>query len=71
MDVKDFHVWIRLSYVCASNGLVLMDELLQLLPAVEIVDLSRNQFANVDNLWKCTKMQNLDIGLIICVLFHP
>jgi Leucine-rich repeat (LRR) protein len=48
-----------------------MDELLQLLPAVEIVDLSRNQFANVDNLWKCTKMQNLDLGLIICILFHP
>nr|XP_051206935.1 uncharacterized protein LOC127322029 [Lolium perenne] len=71
MDVKDFPVWIRLSYVCASNGLVLMDELLQLLPAVEIVDLSRNQFANVDNLWKCTKMQNLDLGLIICILFHP
>ncbi|KAM0886331.1 hypothetical protein ACQ4PT_029796 [Festuca glaucescens] len=63
MDVKDSPVWIRLSHVsCASNGLVLMDESLQLLPAVETLDLSRNQFAKVDNLRKCTKLRNLDLG---------
>ena len=63
MDVKDSPVWIRLSYVsCASNGLVLMDESLQLLPVVETLDLSRNRFAKVDNLRKCTKLRNLDLG---------
>lgn len=63
MDIKDSPVWSRLSYVsCASNGLVLMDESLQLLPAVETLDLSRNQFAKVDNLRKCTKLRNLDLG---------
>lgn len=63
MDVKDSPVWIRLSYVsCASNELVLMDESLQLLPAVETLDLSRNRFAKVDNLRKCTKLRNLDLG---------
>lgn len=63
MDVKDSPLWIRLSYVsCASNGLVLMDESLQLLPAVETLDLSRNRFAKVDNLRKCTKLRNLDLG---------
>jgi Leucine-rich repeat (LRR) protein len=62
-DVKDSPVWLRLSYVsCASNGLLLMDESLQLLPAVETLDLSRNQFAKVDNLRKCTKLRNLDLG---------
>ena len=36
MDVKDYPVWIRLSFVsCVSNGPVLMDKSLQLLPAVE------------------------------------
>ncbi|KAG8074090.1 hypothetical protein GUJ93_ZPchr0006g42439 [Zizania palustris] len=63
MDIKDSPVWGRLSYVsCASNGLVLMDESLQLLPAVETLDLSRNQFAKVDNLRKCTKLRTLDLG---------
>uniref|UniRef100_A0A0D9VRC6 Serine/threonine-protein kinase 11-interacting protein n=1 Tax=Leersia perrieri TaxID=77586 RepID=A0A0D9VRC6_9ORYZ len=63
MDIKDSPVWGRLSHVsCASNGLVLMDESLQLLPAVEILDLSRNQFAKVDNLRKCTKLRDLDLG---------
>jgi len=56
-------VWNRLSFVsCACNGLVLMDESLQLLPAVETLDLSRNQFAKVANLRKCTKLQLLDLG---------
>ncbi|XP_048571979.1 uncharacterized protein LOC125552463 isoform X1 [Triticum urartu] len=63
MDIKDSPAWIRLSYVsCASNDLVLMDESLQLLPAVETLDLSRNRFAKVDNLRKCTKLRNLDLG---------
>jgi Leucine-rich repeat (LRR) protein len=62
-DIKDSPVWSRLTYVsCASNGLVLMDESLQLLPAVETLDLSRNKFAKVDNLRKCTKLRSLDLG---------
>ncbi|KAJ6764968.1 OUTER ARM DYNEIN LIGHT CHAIN 1 PROTEIN [Salix koriyanagi] len=39
-----------------------MDESLQLLPAVETLDLSRNKFAKVDNLRKCTKLKYLDLG---------
>ncbi|KAJ1298183.1 hypothetical protein BS78_01G434500 [Paspalum vaginatum] len=63
MDIKDSPVWTKLSYVsCASNGLVLMDESLQLLPAIETLDLSQNKFAKVDNLRKCTKLRNLDLG---------
>lgn len=63
MDIKDSPVWSKLSYVsCASNGVVLMDESLQLLPAIETLDLSRNKFAKVDNLRKCTKLRNLDLG---------
>nr|CAB3501556.1 unnamed protein product [Digitaria exilis] len=63
MDIKDSPVWSKLSYVsCASNDIVLMDESLQLLPAIETLDLSRNKFAKVDNLWKCTKLRNLDLG---------
>ncbi|XP_062210396.1 uncharacterized protein LOC133911927 isoform X2 [Phragmites australis] len=62
-DIKESPVWSKLSYVsCASNGLVLMDESLQLLPAVETLDLSRNKFAKLDNLRKCTKLRNLDLG---------
>jgi hypothetical protein len=62
-DIKDSPVWSRLTYVsCASNGLVLMDESLQLLPAVETLDLSQNKFAKVDNLRKCTKLRSLDLG---------
>ncbi|KAF0912560.1 hypothetical protein E2562_015255 [Oryza meyeriana var. granulata] len=63
MDIKDSPVWGRLLFVsCASNGLMLMDESLQLLPAVETLDLSRNRFAKVDNLRKCTKLRILDLG---------
>lgn len=39
-----------------------MDESLQLLPAVETLDLSRNKFAKVDNLRKCVKLKHLDLG---------
>ncbi|XP_072991754.1 uncharacterized protein [Typha latifolia] len=63
VDIKDSPVWNRLSFVsCAFNGLVLMDESLQLLPVVETLDLSRNHFAKVDNLRKCMKLRNLDLG---------
>lgn len=62
-EVKNSPQWNRLSFVsCACNGLVLMDESLQLLPAVETLDLSRNKFAKVDNLQKCTKLKHLDLG---------
>lgn len=63
VDIKDSPVWSKLTYVsCACNDLVLMDESLQLLPMVETLDLSRNQFAKLANLRKCTKLQHLDIG---------
>lgn len=63
VDIKDSPMWNKLSFVsCACNGLVLMDESLQLLPVVETLDLSRNQFAKVDNLRKCTKLSHLDLG---------
>ncbi|KAJ6687717.1 NISCHARIN RELATED [Salix koriyanagi] len=63
MEIKDSPQWNRLSFVsCACNRLVLMDESLQLLPAVETLDLSRNKFAKVDNLRKCTKLKHLDLG---------
>lgn len=62
-DIRDSPQWNRLSYVsCACNRLLLMDESLQLLPAVETLDLSRNKFAKVDNLRKCTKLKYLDLG---------
>ncbi|XP_050376311.1 uncharacterized protein LOC126793739 isoform X2 [Argentina anserina] len=62
-EIKDSPVWNRLSFVsCACNGLVLMDESLQLLPAVETLDLSRNKFAKIDNLRKCGKLKHLDLG---------
>uniref|UniRef100_A0A6N2KAC9 Uncharacterized protein n=1 Tax=Salix viminalis TaxID=40686 RepID=A0A6N2KAC9_SALVM len=62
-EIKDSPQWNRLSFVsCACNRLVLMDESLQLLPAVETLDLSRNKFAKVDNLRKCTKLKHLDLG---------
>lgn len=62
-EIKHSPVWNRLSFVsCACNGLVLMDESLQLLPAVETLDLSRNKFAMVDNLRKCGKLKHLDLG---------
>lgn len=63
VDIKDSSLWNKLSFVwCSSNGLVLMDESLQLLPVVETLDLSKNRFAKVDNLWKCTKLRHLDLG---------
>lgn len=63
VDIKDCPQWNRLSFVsCACNSLVLMDESLQLLPAVETLDLSRNKFAMVDNLRKCSKLKHLDLG---------
>ncbi|CAH9084868.1 unnamed protein product [Cuscuta epithymum] len=62
-DIKVSRQWNRLSFVsCACNGLLLMDESLQLLPAIETLDLSRNKFAKVDNLRKCTKLKLLDLG---------
>ncbi|KAJ8445059.1 hypothetical protein Cgig2_022579 [Carnegiea gigantea] len=63
MDIKESPQWTRLTFVsCACNGLILMDESLQLLPAAETLDLSRNRFAKVDNLRKCTKLAHLDLG---------
>ncbi|KAK1307748.1 hypothetical protein QJS10_CPA09g00289 [Acorus calamus] len=63
VDIKDSPLWKRLSFVsCACNGMVLMDESLQLLPVVETLDLSRNRFAKVDNLHKCMKLKHLDLG---------
>ena len=62
-ELRDSPQWYHLSFVsCACNDLVLMDESLQLLPVVEILDLSRNKFAKVDNLRKCTKLKHLDLG---------
>ncbi|KAJ8536090.1 hypothetical protein K7X08_034491 [Anisodus acutangulus] len=62
-DIKNSPHWNRLSFIsCAQNGLILMDESLQLLPAIETLDLSRNKFAKVDNLRKCTKLKHLDLG---------
>ncbi|MCO5586491.1 hypothetical protein L7F22_040431 [Adiantum nelumboides] len=63
LEVKDSPVWSRLAYVsCTSNGMVLMDDSLQLLPAVQFLDLSRNHFAKVGNLHRCTKLKFLDLG---------
>ncbi|KAF9587033.1 hypothetical protein IFM89_039719 [Coptis chinensis] len=63
VDVKDSAVWNRLFLVsCPCNGLLLMDDSLQLLPNVETLDLSRNRFAKIDNLKKCTKLKHLDLG---------
>ena len=63
MDIKESPQRTRLTFVsCACNGLILMDESLQLLPAAETLDLSRNRFAKVDNLRKCTKLAHLDLG---------
>ncbi|KAH6761459.1 Outer arm dynein light chain 1 protein [Perilla frutescens var. hirtella] len=62
-DIKNSPQWNRLSFVsCACNDLILMDESLQLLPMVETLDLSRNKFAKVDNLRKCTKLKHVDLG---------
>ncbi|GMH17530.1 hypothetical protein Nepgr_019371 [Nepenthes gracilis] len=62
-EIMDSPQWNRLSFVsCACNSLVLMDESLQLLSAVETLDLSRNKFAKIDNLRKCTRLIHLDLG---------
>uniref|UniRef100_A0A1J3JEM7 Serine/threonine-protein kinase 11-interacting protein n=1 Tax=Noccaea caerulescens TaxID=107243 RepID=A0A1J3JEM7_NOCCA len=62
-EIKDSPQWNKLAFVsCACNRLLLMDESLQLLPAVESLDLSRNKFAKVDNLRKCSKLKHLDLG---------
>ncbi|CAO2823323.1 unnamed protein product [Amaranthus hypochondriacus] len=62
-DIKESPQWNRLSSVsCACNSLILMDESIQLLPAVETLDLSRNKFAKVDNLRKCSRLTHLDLG---------
>ncbi|XP_047938881.1 serine/threonine-protein kinase 11-interacting protein-like [Salvia hispanica] len=62
-DIKNSPQWNRLSFVsCACNDLILMDESLQLLPLVETLDLSRNKFAKMDNLRKCTKLKHVDLG---------
>ncbi|XP_020975457.1 uncharacterized protein LOC107631745 isoform X2 [Arachis ipaensis] len=71
-EIKDSPQWNRLSFVsCACNALVLMDESLQLLPAVETLDLSRNKFAKVDNLHKCAKLKHLDLGFNHLRSFAP
>ncbi|KAM3373818.1 hypothetical protein P3S68_012532 [Capsicum galapagoense] len=62
-DIKNSPYWNRLSFISfARNGLVLMDDSLQLIPVVETLDLSRNKFTKVNNLWKCTKLKHLDLG---------
>ncbi|XP_013586450.1 PREDICTED: uncharacterized protein LOC106295169 isoform X1 [Brassica oleracea var. oleracea] len=62
-EIKDSPQWNKLAFVsCACNRLLLMDESLQLLPAVESLDLSRNKFAKVDNLRRCSKLKHLDLG---------
>ena len=62
-DIKESPQWNRLCSVsCACNSLILMDESIQLLPAVETLDLSRNKFAKVDNLRKCSRLTHLDLG---------
>ncbi|KAJ8471150.1 hypothetical protein OPV22_025493 [Ensete ventricosum] len=63
VDIKDSPLWNKLSYLsCGCNGLVLMDESLQLLPVVETLDLSWNRIAKVDYIGKCTKLRYLDLG---------
>lgn len=63
VEINVAQKWSRLAAVaCPCNGLVLMDESLQLLPAVDSLDLSRNNFAKVANLQKCTRLKFLDLG---------
>ncbi|KAL1200744.1 Dynein regulatory complex subunit 3 [Cardamine amara subsp. amara] len=62
-EITNSPEWNKLAVIsCACNRLVLMDESLQLLPAAESLDLSRNKFAKVDNLRRCTKLKHLDLG---------
>ena len=62
-EVEKSQVWSRLAFVsCSNNDMVLMDDSLQLLPAVEFLDLSRNHFAKTANLHCCGKLRYLDLG---------
>lgn len=62
-EITSSQEWNKLAVVsCSCNRLVLMDESLHLLPAAESLDLSRNKFAKVDNLRRCTKLKHLDLG---------
>ncbi|CAH8254925.1 unnamed protein product [Arabidopsis lyrata] len=62
-EITNSPEWNKLAVIsCACNRLVLMDESLQLLPAAESLDLSRNKFVKVDNLRRCTKLKHLDLG---------
>ncbi|KAF3524794.1 hypothetical protein F2Q69_00046404 [Brassica cretica] len=62
-EITNSQEWNKLAVVsCSCNRLVLMDESLQLLSAAESLDLSRNKFAKVDNLRRCTKLKHLDLG---------
>lgn len=62
-EVQNSQVWSRLTFVsCATNGMVLMDDSLQLLPAVQFLDLSRNRFAKAANLHCCARLKFLDLG---------
>ncbi len=63
VEIQDAQVWSRLATAaCPCNGMVLMDESLQLLPVVEALDLSRNNLAKVANLQKCLRLKFLDLG---------
>ncbi|KAG0568769.1 hypothetical protein KC19_6G044200 [Ceratodon purpureus] len=63
VEINVAQKWSRLAAVaCPCNGLALMDESLQLLPVVDALDLSRNNFAKVANLQKCTRLKFLDLG---------
>ncbi|PHT93234.1 Transcription factor E2FA [Capsicum annuum] len=47
-DINNSPHWNLLSFIsCACNGLVLMDDSLQLLPAIETLDLRRNKFTRI------------------------
>ncbi|XP_073108084.1 uncharacterized protein [Elaeis guineensis] len=72
VDIKDSPARNSLSFVsCACNGVVLMDESLQLLPVVKTLDLRRNRFAKVDNLRKRAKLLHFDfLGSITCGEHH-
>ncbi|KAG6554019.1 hypothetical protein Mapa_004936 [Marchantia paleacea] len=62
-EIQGAQVWSRLSSIsCSGNGMLLMDESLQLLPVVEALDLSRNRFAKVANMQKSAKLKFLDVG---------
>lgn len=62
VEIQDAQVWSKLAAVaCPCNGLVLMDESLQLLSFVDALDLSRSNLAKVANLQKCTRLKFLDL----------